>query len=71
VTNADIQQPDSEAILRMLRVNQALSAWDEYDTNELMPSGLRNHVERPALSRTELESLRQVLAGQLGKFEPL
>jgi hypothetical protein len=55
----------------MLRVNQALSAWDEYDTNELMPSGLRNHVERPALSRTELESLRQVLAGQLGKFEPL
>jgi hypothetical protein len=71
VTTAEIQQPDSEAMLRVLRLNQALSAWDEYDTNEMMPSELRHHVERPALSRMELESLHQVLAGRLAEFEPL
>ena len=49
-------------LVRLWRVNQALSHWDEHDAAAAMPAALRPVVERPTLGRPALKELQRELA---------
>jgi hypothetical protein len=51
VTTWNIQAQHAHNLLRLGRVNAALSAWDEYDANALLPPDQRRPLPRPKLTR--------------------
>lgn len=59
------------AVCRLARVNGALSVWDEYDANQLLPPEQRRPLERPTLTRGGLKELQLMLVERIGELEEL
>jgi hypothetical protein len=53
------------------RANAALSRWDEYDANVLLPADQRRPLERPTLTRGGLEELQVMLVERIGELDEL
>ena len=58
-------------MLRIARVNAALSAWDEYEANQLLPPDRRRPLPRPKLTRGGLKELQLMLVQRIGELEAL
>ena len=71
MTTTAIQQQHAHNLLRLGRVNAALSAWDEYDANRLLPPDLRRRLSRPKLTRGGLKELQLMLVQRIGELEEL
>ena len=56
-------------LVRLRRVNAALSQWDEVEAAAEMPADLRPEVPRPTLSRQALKELQQMLVEVVGELE--
>jgi hypothetical protein len=48
-------------LVRLRRVNEALSAWDEYEAAAELPADIRPRASRPTLSRAALKEVQRVL----------
>jgi len=51
VTTTAIQARHAHNLLRLARINAAMSAWDEYGANQLLPPDRRRPLPRPKLTR--------------------
>ena len=71
VTTTAIQAQHAHNLLRLARVNAALSAWDEYESNRLLPPDLRRPLPRPKLTRGGLKELQLMLVQRIGELEEL
>jgi hypothetical protein len=58
-----------QTLMRLERVNAALSRWDEYDAAQAMPAELRPEAERPTLSRKALKALQGILVQTIAELE--
>jgi hypothetical protein len=58
-------------VLRLARVNAALSARDEYEANTLRPSDQRRPLARPKLTRGGLKEVQVMLVQRIGELEEL
>ena len=58
-------------VARLARVNAALSAWDEYEANQLLPPEQRRSLARPKLTRGGLKELQLMLVERIGELEEL
>ena len=56
-------------LARLQRVNDAISANDEYEANRHLPVDLRRKVRPPTLSRQALAGLHQMLVEELARLE--
>ena len=56
-------------LARLDRVNDAISAYDEYDANAHLPADLRRTLRPPTLSRQALAGLHQMLVEELARLE--
>ena len=56
---------------RLRRVNAALSVWDEYEANRLLPPDRRRPLLRPRLTRGGLKELQLMLVERIGELEEL
>ena len=54
---------------QLQRVNAALAAWDAYEANRHLPSGLRRYVPRPEVTRETPRDPRAILLGALDEWE--
>ena len=68
---AAIQAQHAHNLLRLARVNAALSAWDEYDANQLLPPDRRRPLPRPELPRGGPTELQLMLVQRIGEVEEL
>jgi hypothetical protein len=71
VTTWNVQQQHAHNLLRLGRVNAALSAWDEYDANRLLPPDQRRPLPRPTLTLGGLRELQLMLVQRIGELEEL
>jgi len=71
MTTTAIQAQHAHNLLRLARVNEALSIWDEYDANQLLPPDLRRPLPRPKLRRGGLEELQLMLVQRIGEPDEL
>jgi hypothetical protein len=71
MTTTSIQARHAHNLLRLARVNAALSAWDEYEANQLLPPDQRRRLPRPRLTRGGLKELQLMLAERIGELEEL
>jgi hypothetical protein len=58
-------------LVRLARVNAALSAWDEYEANGLLPPEQRRPLGRPTLTRGGLQELQVMLVERIREPEAL
>lgn len=58
-------------LTRLRRVNEALSAWDEYDATALLPQDVRPRIQPPPLNREALQDLQRVLVETVGELEAM
>lgn len=56
---------------RLARVDAALSTWDEYEANGLLPPDQSRALERPKLTRVGLKELQLMLVERIGELEAL
>jgi hypothetical protein len=54
-----------------MRVNAALSRWDEYEANELLDPDQRRPLERPTLTQGGLKELQVMLVERIGELGEL
>ena len=71
MTPTATQAQHAHSLLRLARVNAALSAWDEYEANGLMPPDQRCPLPRPKLTRGGLKELQLMLVQRIGELEEL
>ena len=71
MTTTAIQAQHAHNLLRLRRGNAALSAWDEYEANRLLPPDLRRPLPRPKLTRGGLKELQPMLVQRIGELEEL
>jgi hypothetical protein len=71
VTTTAIQARHAHNLLRLRRVNAALSAWDEYEANRLSPPDRRHPLPKPKLTRGGLKELQLMLVQRIGELEEL
>ena len=71
VTTAAIKAQHAHNLLRLARVNAALSAWDEYEANQLLPPDQQRPRPRPKLTRGGLKELQLMLVQRIGEPEEL
>ena len=71
MTTWNVQQQHAHNLLRLGRVNAALSAWDEYEANQLLPPDQRRPLPRPKLTREALKELQLMLVQRIGELEEL
>jgi len=71
VTTTAIQAQHAHNLLRLARVNAALSARDEYEANQLLPPDRRRPLPRPKLTRAGLKELQPMLVQRIGELEEL
>ena len=57
MTTTAIRAQHARNLLRLARVNAALSALDEYEANQLLPPDRRRPLARPKLTRGGLKDL--------------
>ena len=56
-------------LARIQRVNDAISAYDEYEANAYLPADLQRKLRQPTLSREALTGLHRMLVEELGRLE--
>ena len=56
-------------LARIERVNDALSAYDEFEANRHLPPDLRRTLPVPTLSREALTGPHRMLVEELGRLE--
>ena len=56
-------------LARLERVNDAISAYDEYEANRHLPPDLLRRLPEPSLSREALTGLHRMLVEELGRLE--
>ncbi len=56
-------------LVRLQRVNVALSRWHEREADACLPGGLRRDVPTPTLSREALDGLHRMLVDELGRLD--
>ncbi len=56
-------------LLRLARVNAAISRRNEWEANAYMPGDLRRDVPQPTLPREALDGLHQMLTEELGRLD--
>ena len=71
MTTTAIQAQHAHNLLRLARVNAALSAWDEYEANQLLPPDQQRPRPRPKLTRGGLKELQLMLVQRIGEPEEL
>ena len=71
MTTTAIQARHAHNLLRLARVNAALSARDEYEANRLLPPDRRRPLPRPKLTRGGLKELQLMLVQRIGELEEL
>ena len=71
MTTTTIQAQHAHNLLRLRRVNAALSAWDEYEANRLLPPDQRRPLPRPKLTRGGRKELQLMLVQRIGELEDL
>ena len=71
MTTTAIQAQHTRNLLRPARVNAALSAWDEYEANQLLPPDQRRPLSRPKLTHGGLKELQLMLVQRIGELEEL
>jgi hypothetical protein len=71
MTTTAIQAQHAHNLLRLARVNAALSAWDEYEANQLLPPDRRRLLPRPKLTRGGLKELQLMLVQRIGELQEL
>ena len=71
MTTTAVQAQHAHNLLRLRRVNAALSAWDEYEANQLLPPDQRRPLPRPKLTREALKELQLMLVQRIGELEEL
>ena len=71
MTTTGIGAQHARNLLRLARVNAALSARDEYDANALLPPDRRRPLARPKLTRGGLKELQLMLVQRIGELEDL
>ena len=69
MTTTASQAQHAHNLLRLARVNAALSAWDEYEANRLLPPDRRRPLPRPKLIRGGLKELQLMLVQRIGELE--
>ena len=69
MTTAAIQARHAHNLLRLARVNAALSIWAEYEANQLLPHNQCRPLPRPKLSRGGLKELQLMLVQRIGELE--
>ena len=71
MTTTAIQAQHARNLLRLARVTAALSVWDEYEANALLPPEQRRPLPRPKLTRGGLKELQLMLVQRIGELEEL
>ena len=71
MTTTAVQGQHAHNLLRLARVNAALSARDEYEANQLLPPDRRRPLPRPKLTRGGLKELQLILVQRIGELEEL
>ena len=71
MTTTAIQARHAHNLLRLARVNAALSTRDEYEANQLLPPDQRRPLPRPKLTRGGLKELHLMLVQRIGEPEEL
>ena len=71
MTTTAIQARHAHNLLRLARVNAALSTRDEYEANQLLPPDQRRPLSRPKLTRGGLKELQLMLVQRIGELEEL
>jgi hypothetical protein len=71
LTTTSVQAQHAHNLLRLARVNAALSAWEEYEANALLPPDQRRPLLRPKLTRGGLKELQLMLVQRIGELEEL
>jgi hypothetical protein len=71
MTTTAIQAQHAHNLVRLARVRAAISAWDEYEANQLLPPDQRSPLPRPKLTRGGLKELQLMLVQRLGELEEL
>lgn len=56
-------------LVRLERVNAAVSRWDEWQARAYMPEGLWRDVPTPTLSRQALDGLHRMLVEELARLD--
>jgi len=59
----------TDVLAKLARVNDAISAWNEYTASKYLPPDLKRYILRPELSRSTLEDLHTMLVQELGRLE--
>ena len=71
MTTTAVQAQHAHNLLRLARVNAALSARDEYEANRLLPAEERRPLARPKLTRGGLKELQLMLVQRIDQLEEL
>ena len=71
MTTTASQARHAHNLLRLARVNAALSAWEEYEANQLLPPDQRRPLPLPKLTRGGLMELQLMLVQRIGELEEL
>lgn len=56
-------------LVRLARVNAAISCRNEWDANAYMPGDLQRNLPQSALSHEALDGLHRMLAEELGRLD--
>ena len=65
----DLLRRRERLLARIARVNDALSAYDEFEANRHLPPELRRALPVPTLSRKALTGPHGMLVEELGRLE--
>ena len=71
MTTTAIEAQHAHNLLRLARVSAAMSAWDEYGANQLLPPEQRRPLPRRKLTRGGLKELQLMLVQRIGGLEEL
>jgi hypothetical protein len=71
VTTTTVRHQLVHNVARLTRVDRALSAWEEYEADSLLPPEQRGNLKRPTLERGGLKELQVMLVERIGELEDL
>jgi hypothetical protein len=71
VTTSAVEYQLVHNVARLTRVNRALSAWEGYEADSLLPPEQRGNLVRPTLERGGLKELQLMLVERIGELEDL
>ena len=71
MTTTAVQHQLVHNVARLTRVNRALSAYEEYEADSLLPPEHRRNLKRPKLTRGGLKELQLMLVERIGELEDL